>query len=109
VVTCREVIDYARRLCNDPAFAPHFSELVAFTADSDIRLGYLDWQSSADRDPFSNSSRRAFVLNSQGAIYGTVRMYQTARNDLANIRSFDTEDKALSWLPLLPEQIQKPT
>jgi len=97
-VTCREVIDHATRLRDDPAFDPQFSELVTLGENPDIQLSYLDWQSVAKRDPFSSNSKRAYVVQSHSVLYGLIRMYQIARNDTVSIRIFETADEALSWL-----------
>jgi hypothetical protein len=98
LVTHHDVADHAARLHGDPAFDPQFSELVTFGENPDIQLGYLDWQSLADRDPFSSSSKRAFVVQPRCAVYGVVRMCQIARNHPANICIFETLEEALSWL-----------
>ena len=100
VVTCREVTDSAARLRDDLVFNPHFSELITFKENPDIQLGYLDWQSLADRDPFSSSSKRAFVVPSDSALYGLVRMRQLAEKNPINLRVFETEEEALSWLSM---------
>jgi hypothetical protein len=97
-VTCREVAEHDSRLRSDPAFDPDFSELVTFRDDPDIQLTYLEWRSLSDVDPFSRSSRRAFVVQSHSAVYGVVRMYQIAKSDAPNIKIFETGDEALSWL-----------
>jgi len=97
-VTCRNIVEYASKLRGDPGFAPHFSELVMFGEDPDIQLSYLDWQSLSTTDPFLRSSKRAFVVQHRSAVLGAIRMHQTARSDAPNIRIFETEDEALSWL-----------
>jgi hypothetical protein len=98
VVTRHELADYAARLRDDPAFKPDFVELITFERNPEIRLGYLDWHSLADCDPFSVASKRAFVIRSSGALYGMIRMFQIARNEPSNIQVFETKDKALLWL-----------
>jgi len=69
-----------------------------FGEEPDIQLTYLDWQSLANTDPFLRSSKRAFVVQHRSAVLGAIRMHQTARSDAPNIRIFETEDEALSWL-----------
>jgi hypothetical protein len=98
VVTCHEVADCVARLRDDPAFSQDFSELVTVGQNPDIRLGYLDWQSLADRDPFSSTSRHAFVVSVRSVVFGVIRMCQIARNDPGNIRIFEKEDEALAWI-----------
>lgn len=93
-----DVADYAARLRDDPAFRPHFFELITFEANPDIQLGYLDWHSLADHDPFFDRSKRAFVTHSGTALYGMIRMFQMARNDPDNIRIFETTEEAMLWL-----------
>ena len=97
-VTYHKAADHAARLRGDFAFDPEFSELVTFGENPDIQLNYRDWQSLANRDPFSSGSKRAFVVQSGSVVYGVIRMYEIARNDTANIGIFETEDEALSWL-----------
>ncbi len=98
VVTRHEVADHAAKLRDDTAFDPQFSELVTFGENPEIQLDYLDWQSLANRDPFSSGSKRAFVVQPRSAVYGVIRMCQIARRDAVNIRIFETADEALSWL-----------
>jgi len=98
VVTRRDVADYAARLRDDPAFSPRFFELITFEANPDIQLSYLDWRSLTDRDPFSDGSKRAFVARAGSALYGMIRMFQSARSDPYNIRVFETTDEAILWL-----------
>lgn len=100
VVTCQELVDCATRLRSDPVFYPALSELVTFEGNPDVRLGYLDWLSLAEREPWSLHSKHAFVLPSRGVLFGVVRMCQIARNDTTNIRIFDTEAEALIWLSM---------
>jgi hypothetical protein len=98
VVTAREISDYSARLQVDPVFRPHFSELVTFEGNADIRLSYLDWKSLAGLDPFSSTSKHAFVVDSRTALRGAIRMYQSAKDDTDNIRIFEAVDEALAWL-----------
>lgn len=98
IVTAREISDYSTRLYVDPVFRSYFSEIVTFEGNTDIRLSYLDWQSLARLDPFSSTSKHAFVVDSRTALRGAIRMYQSARDNTDNIRIFETVDQALAWL-----------
>jgi hypothetical protein len=98
IVTRHEVADYIAKLRDDPGFGPHYFELITFEGNPEIRLGYLDWHSLAECDPFSDASKRALVLHAGSALYGKIRMFQIARNEPSNIRVFETKDEALLWL-----------
>jgi hypothetical protein len=94
----RDPDEHSLRLRNDLAFDASFSELVEFAEGSDVQLSYLDFQSQLRLDPFSKSSRRAFVVGSRSAVYGTVRMYQIMRNDATCVKIFATTSEAVLWL-----------
>jgi len=44
-------------------------------------MGYDDFRSLLEIDPFLTSSKRAFVINTPNGVYGTARMYQIMRGD----------------------------
>ena len=97
-VTYRIVADHALRLGEDHAFDPAFSEIIIFEDVSQIRLNYEDFEALLKVDPFSRSSRRAFVIPERGAVYGVTRIYQAARRDSPSVRIFETLAQALLWL-----------
>jgi hypothetical protein len=97
-VTLRELAHENARLTNDPAFDPGFSELVDFTAVSEVELGDADSNSLQELDPFFPSSKRALVIGPQSSIQGTARMYQMMRRDEHRIEIFKNRKEALRWL-----------
>jgi len=88
------------KLSHDPAFEPTFSELIEFNDVSDIQVNSTDLLALLKLDPFSENSRRAFVVGSRNVIYGIVRMYEILRNETPCVRIFETADEALSWLTM---------
>ncbi len=98
VVTHSDPANNNLKLSRDPAFDPTFSELVEFNDVSDIQVNSTDLLALLKLDPFSENSRRAFVVGSRNVIYGIVRMYEILRNDTPCIKIFETVDEALSWL-----------
>jgi len=98
VVTLREAAEQSAKLRDDPAFYPDFSELIDFNAVSEVQMGYADFSSLLEIDPFSASSKRAFVIGSPNAVYGTARMYQIMLGDEACVEIFKTIGEAARWL-----------
>jgi hypothetical protein len=98
VVTFSEVATLAAKLRDDPEFAPDFAELITFAADVDVRLKLGDFTFLLTVDAFSETSKRAFVIPSRGAVYGVIRIYESVRDESPNVRIFATEDEALRWL-----------
>lgn len=99
---------YLVRLRSDPAFDPHFSELVNLSACSEIHLSFTDFLMLADIDPFSKQSKRAIVVGNRPEVYGIARMYQQARPDNRRIAIFTTPNEAEAWIktppPIVDEQ-----
>ncbi len=93
-----DVAQHAARLRDDPAFVPEFSELIVFGPETEIRLQFFDFQALLGADPFSRTAKRAFVIGSRGAIYGSARVYQAARDNSTYVRIFDTLYEARLWL-----------
>jgi len=98
IVTFREATEQSAKLHDDPAFYPDFSELVDFNGASEVQMGYEDFRSLLAIDPFSASSKRAFVISSRNSVYGTARMYQIMRGDEACVEIFKTIADAARWL-----------
>jgi hypothetical protein len=89
---------YIAGLRASPFFDSNFSELVDLT---DVTATELNYGKSAvlseGADPFSRTSRRAFVVVNE-AIHHVVRMYQSLREDGSGIRAFGTVEEAKRWL-----------
>ena len=98
VVTLRDAVEECTRLQQDPAFDPGFSELVDFSAASDVQMRYTDFRSLLEIDPFACNSKRAFVIASHDAVYGTARMYQIMRGNHPWVKLFATIEEAVLWL-----------
>jgi len=98
IVTARDISELSSKLAKDSRFAPRFSEVVTFADNCNLQMGFLDFRAVSTLDPFSNSSRRALVIGSRGALYGLARMFQTARSENPNIRIMEKFEDALNWL-----------
>jgi hypothetical protein len=98
VIIHNDPIEHSRKLSKDPAFDPSFSELIEFEEVSDIEVNMADLLGLLGIDPFSQHSRRAFVIGSRNVIYGIVRMYEILRSDTPCVKIFETRDEALPWL-----------
>ena len=98
VLTLREAAEQSAKLSADPGFDPDFSELVDFNGVSEVQMGYADFRSLLAIDPFSTTSKHAFVVSSPNSVYGTVRMYHTMRGDDALVEIFKTTTEAINWL-----------
>lgn len=99
VVTAEEILDHQRRLVNDPAFDPHFSQLLDLTqaTRTDIHADHV--RAFAAKSIFAPGSRRAFVAGGPVA-FGLARMFGLMReiSGEKGIQVFDTREKALRWL-----------
>lgn len=98
VITHNDPIDHSRKLSEDPAFNPGVSELVEFEEVSEIKVNMADLMGLLRIDPFSEYSRRAFVVGSRNVIYGIVRWCEIVRSETSCVKIFETADEALSWL-----------
>lgn len=102
IITYNDVADLSSSLARDPAFKPHFAELAVFEKDCDIKMHFTDFVTLSRLSPFSDNAKRALVARSL-AVYGTLRMYQMAKDDNANVQIFETLSEAVAWLEL-PEK-----
>ena len=48
--------------------------------------------------PLPDGSKRAFVIPTNPAVYGVMRMYQLIQNDDPTIKIFRTEKEAREWV-----------
>jgi hypothetical protein len=101
-LTLDDIIDYANRLRDDPAFSPSFSELLDFTDLKSANLTYSDFtEISLKIDPFSPVAKRAFVAVTGTTPYGLSRMYQAiGSNSGRDIQVFGSVGEAKRWLGL---------
>ncbi len=98
VVTLNDINEQTASLRDDPAFDPSFSELVDFSGVSEVRMDYAALRSWRAIDPFSTSSKRAFVIGSQNSVYGAARMYQIMRSDEVRVEIVKTIGEASRYL-----------
>jgi hypothetical protein len=98
VLIREEVEEHIKKLRRDPDFDPSFSELIDLTKATKVELRYKDFDALSLVDPFPPQSKRACVVPSQNAVYGSTRMFQTMREGNVNIAIFKTVDEALAWL-----------
>jgi hypothetical protein len=104
IVTRREAAEKSDRLRSDPSFDPQFSELIDLNGVSEIQMNYADFRSQQEMNPFSASSKRAFVVTSPNSVFGTARMYQIMRSEDACrsedvcVGVFKSVEDAMRWL-----------
>ncbi len=98
IVTLDDVVRLISALCADPSFNSEFAEIVDLSSASDVRLGYEEFKRLEELDPFSDGSKRAFVIPTNPAVYGVTRMYQLIQNDDPTIKIFRTEQEAREWV-----------
>jgi hypothetical protein len=99
ILTAGEIMGHQDRLIIDPEFDPAFSQLLDFTHITELRVDSEDVRRLAERNVFSSTSRRAFVVQND-LQYGLARMFEIHR-DIAGetgIRVFRNLDEALSWI-----------
>lgn len=94
-----DVIDrYATALRNSTNFEPSWSEIVDLRAVVEIEISAEQAIVLADRiDPFSVSSRRAFVVANELQRH-SARMQQILRSPFKTIGIFDTMTEAEAWV-----------
>lgn len=98
VLTMHDVVENTEKLHSDAAFDPTFSELIDFTAVSDIELDPSELRTLHKRDPFSIVSKRALVVGLPNSIYGAAQMYRMMRANEVCVGIFHTITEASRWL-----------
>ncbi len=93
-----DLVTHIAKLRADPSFDPRFSEVVDVSQVEDVPLGYEEVKRLAQMDPFSASSKRAFVIPTKKVAFGVARMYQLLQNEDPRIRVFQMEEDAARWL-----------
>ena len=99
-VSLRHLLAILERGFKDPDVDPIFSEILDLTEVTQLNLSADDIRVLAQKSPFSFSSRRAFVVPDNDAVFGLVRMYEILREFQAEtgIQIFRTLDEALCWV-----------
>jgi hypothetical protein len=98
IVTLDDVVRLIASLRADPQFDSEFSEIVDLSNASDVRLGYDEFKRLEELDPFSEGSKRAFVIPTNPAVYGVTRMYHLIQNEDPSIKIFRSEQEAREWI-----------
>jgi hypothetical protein len=98
ILTVDDLLTHIAELRADPAFNPQFSEIIDASQVEDVPLGYEELKRLAPMDPFSTSTKRAFVIPTRTVAFGVARMYQLLQNEDPRIRIFQNEEDAARWL-----------
>lgn len=97
LLTSDDLRDHAVNLGKDPKFKSTFRELADLTTATDVNLGSMFVASSVSFDPFSQKSKRAFVVPPQGPVLAWTRMMGSLREN-PNIQVFTSMEEARKWL-----------
>jgi hypothetical protein len=99
VLTKEDVQAHMDRLSSDPDFDPDFSQLADFREITVVEFGPEDVRQFAQREIYSPSSRRAFLVKND-LQFGLARMFETYRelNGESGIRVFRSFDEAMQWI-----------
>ena len=96
-VVAADIQQYVKRLLAHPSFLPDFSEIVDLTEVEELDLQANDMLRLADQvDPFSNESRRAFVVRT-AVQHHAARMHKALRNK-ESIAIFHGFEDAERWI-----------
>ena len=98
IVILDDVVRLIASIRADPQFDSAFAEIVDLSNASDVRLGYAEFKRLEELDPFSDGSKRAFVIPTNPAVYGVTRMYHLIQNEDPNIKIFRSEQEAREWV-----------
>ena len=102
VLTDSDVIEFQRRLRDDPEFEPDFRQLADCRAIDEIGMTREGVEEASSRSPFSQGSLRAIIVGSDVA-FGMARMFENLRHEARDeIRVFREEEEARRWLGLDP-------
>jgi hypothetical protein len=98
-ITKQEVITLQDQMSNDPEFDPNFSQVADFSRLTNTDIGMADIQTFAQRDAFSNRSRRAIIVQGEIA-FGFARIFELCRQLVGayGIRVFRNRAEAFAWI-----------
>ena len=101
-VTFAESLAHQDQLLNDPDFKSEFNQLINLTAATSLDISVAEAKRIAIRNPFSSTSRRAFVATNP-SIFGLGRLME-AYHEMSAVVSlvcvFYDLPSALQWLGL---------
>ena len=102
VLTNSDILDFQKRLREDPEFEPDFRQFADCRAIDEMGVTREGVEEASSRSPFSHGSRRALVVSSDVA-FGMARMLENLRHDAGDeIRVFREAEEARRWLGLDP-------
>jgi len=98
-VTKEEVLTLQDQMRNDPEFDPSFSQVADFAQLTNTDIGMADLRTFAQRDVFSNHSRRAIIVTGDIA-FGFAKIFELYRqlSGASGIRVFRNPDEAFEWI-----------
>jgi hypothetical protein len=97
--TAEDVLGFHEQVVADSDFDPNFSQLVDATGIIRSEIAPEQMRSVAERSPFSPSSRRALVAESDLG-YAFCRVYEIVRSLRGDrqVRVFRNREAAMGWL-----------
>lgn len=102
VLISRDAVRWAEAVTADPNFDPRFDHLCSFEAVTDTRLDVPGVHLASTLSPFSEESRRAFIMPSD-ELYGLGRAFQLLLGTAeVQHRLFRDRASAVAWLALDP-------
>jgi hypothetical protein len=98
-VTKEEVLALQDRMSSDTEFDPSFSQVADFAKLTNTDVGMADVRMFAQRDTFSDLSRRAIIVKGDVA-YGFAKIFELWRQlaGASEIRVFRTSHEAFEWI-----------
>jgi len=97
-LTFHNIEVYVSELRADPQFDPDFSEIVDLREVERVEMSAKQAMNLADQiDPFSDSSKRAFVARSK-AQSNAAHVHRILRHEQDNIRVFFSMEEAQHWV-----------
>lgn len=108
-LTGAEVVEFHRKLQNDPGFEPDFFQFLDLADLMEIQIDRITVAELARFDLFSARSRRAFFAPNPLA-FGMSRMFMAFREaSQEQIQVFKDRQEALQWLGVEPFQWSEET
>ena len=102
ILTDADCEGHVEGLRKDPNFNPAMHQLVDFTQVTEIRVTASGVHKFAQRNPFGQNARRAFVVADE-VVYGMARMYDSLTSHQPHdLIIFKELAKARAWLGLEP-------
>lgn len=102
-LTDADLRDHQTRLKSEAGFTPSLNQLFDFRDVTSVEVTSLGIRTLADRNPFGDQSKRAFVVNDGNlAMFGMLRMFQILTDEYPDeLRvQYDHIEAARQWLGL---------